>query len=658
MNLTPGARIFRFGVFELDTHSGELRRHGLKIRLPEQSFQILRTLLLRPGDVVTREELKRILWPEETFVDFEVGLNSAVRKLREALDDSAENPRFVETLPRRGYRFVAPVTSPVRDPMPTSVAPTVESAAAPTPPSVAPEQIPASDFASTPPTDPLSPPAPIGRPSRVGRGRAMALLFLLPAGIAGWTYISGLLGPRQTATVEKPIASIVVLPFENLTGDPAQDHLADSVADAIAAQLAQLEGVDVISRTSARQYKQTLKPLSQIRTELNNVEGVVEGTVQRVGDKVRITAKLIRAETDTTLAVNIYDGEMSAMFSLHQTIASDLAEAAGRPRPKPVRARKIAPKAYEAYINGLTARGLQRHEGFRRAVTYLEEAIAIEPAFAEAYAELAMVQVQFLFGGPYSPHQLVPKAEAAARKALQLDDNLPRAHLALGQILNLYYWRWEEGDQELELAAAIGGPDGPPEAVSASLRRRGRYEEAIAAAERGRRYDPLSVQAQIAVGNSYRAAGQYDRAMNEYRRAHAMSPGNNRVNFQIGVNLVSMGRPADAIPDLEIAARQATGHNSRMEAYLGYAYAASGRGRDAREVLKELDAHRKDQYVSWYGIALIHDALGEKAPALAAFQRAFEDRAVEFGLHDHFSAEFRTIASDPAYQAVVRQVGR
>jgi tetratricopeptide (TPR) repeat protein len=208
----------------------------------------------------------------------------------------------------------------------------------------------------------------------------------------------------------------------------------------------------------------------------------------------------------------------------------------------------------------------------------------------------------------------------------------------------------------LERSAAIGGLN--EQAISGSLMRRGRYQEAIAAAERGRKFDPLSVQSQIAVGNSYRAAGQYDRAMHEYRRALEMSPGNNRVQFAIGVALVAMGRPADAIRDLESASRRATGHNSRMEGYLGYAYALAGRARDAREVLKELEAHRKDEYVSWYGIAVIHDALGEKAPALAALQRAFDDRAVEFGMNDHDHAPFRTIASEPAYQAVIRKVGR
>ena len=176
-------------------------------------------------------------------------------------------------------------------------------------------------------------------------------------------------------------------------------------------------------------------------------------------------------------------------------------------------------------------------------------------------------------------------------------------------------------------------------------------------AERGRKLDPLSVNAQVTVGTAYRAAGEYDRAIRELRRALEMSPANTRVQFQIGVTLVAMGRPADAIRELEIAARPAQGHNSRVEAYLGYAYAAAGRAEDARQVLKELEAHRQDQYVSWFGIGLIHDALGEKAPALAAVQRAFEDHAVELGQVNQYPP-FKTIASEPAFQAIMRQVGR
>jgi TolB-like protein/DNA-binding winged helix-turn-helix (wHTH) protein/tetratricopeptide (TPR) repeat protein len=647
MQLTPGAHVVRFGVFELDVRSGELRRHGLKIRLPEQSFQILRALLTRPGEVVTREELQQILWPGETFVDFEVGLNSAVRKLREALDDSAENPRFVETFPRRGYRFVAAIIEPAVDAAGAATSPhsPVELAA-----------VRAAEVAARSPAESLPPSVPIGLVSRAPRWRRAALLVLLSVVIATVIYRSGLLTPGDAATSELPIRSLVVLPFENLTGDPAQDYFADSVTDAVTAHLAQVDGLDVISGTSARQYKQTSKRLSQIRTELGNVEGVVEGAVQRSGDTVRVTVKLIRAATDRNLWAHIYPGDIGRMFLMQQQIASDVAVAAGWRRPTAAHAQTVNPEAYQAYLNALSARGLQRHEGFRRAVGYLEDAVAIQPDFAAAYAELAMVQVQFLFGGPYSPHQIMPKAEAAARKALQLDETQVRAHRALGQVLSLYYWRWEEGDKALERATVLGGLD-QPSAISSSLIRRGRFQEAIDAAEHGRKLDPLSVNAQVTVGTASRAAGDHDRAIKELRRALEMGPPNNWAQYQMGVTLLAMGRLADAIRELELAARQSTGHNSRVEAYLGYAYAAAGRAEDAREVLKELDAHRKDQYVSWYGIALIHDALGEKAPALAAFQRAFEDHAVELGLGNEYPP-FRTIASEPAFQAVIRQVGR
>ena len=256
---TPDAHVFRFGVFELDARSGELRRHGLKIRLPDQSFQILRALLMRPGELVTRDELRQLLWTSDTFVDFEVGLNSAVRKLREALDDSADNPRFVETVPRRGYRFVGPVIVPAVDPAPPA----------------APRR--------TRPVEQASVPA-VRRDSRLSdrasarTGADQSALATRVAGVrlrccssclsgsAELPIRRGLLSARARRQSAEPIRSLVVLPFENLTGDPAQDYFADSVTDAVTAHLAQVEGVDVISRTSARQYKQTVKRLPQIRT--------------------------------------------------------------------------------------------------------------------------------------------------------------------------------------------------------------------------------------------------------------------------------------------------------------------------------------------------------------------------------------------------------
>lgn len=621
MKPQPSTQIVCFGVFELDTRSGELRRHGLKIRLPDQSFQILRLLLARPGDVVTREELRHALWTSDTFVDFDVSLNSAVRKLREALDDSAENPQFVETLPRRGYRFVASVSSHGADQTPESASP-------------------------------ATPPAASGR--RLIWITAGALLAATVTAV-GLLYQRGGFVSRAGATAG-PIASLAVLPFENLTGDAAQEYFVDSVTEALTTQLAQVQGLDVISRTSARQYKQPLKSLPAIGDELK-VDAIVEGSVVRSGTRVRITVQLVRAATDRHIWARSYDDELSRMMSLQQLIAAEIAIAAGRaaPRSSTPRRRDVDPVAYDAYLKGLTAGGSQRYEGHRRAIGYFEQAIARQPDFAEAYAALARTQQQFLFGGPVSPREAIPKAEAAARKALHLDDTLAQAHQTLGRILSLYYWRWDEADKEYQRAAELrAGPDEPTEGIT--LIRQGRFAEAIAAAERARRLDPLSFNAQLNVGTAYRAAGQHDRAVAVFRRALETSPGHTRAHFQLGATFVAMGRLGPAIRELEAAVRSPAERTWRVEAYLGYAYAAAGRTVDARRVLKELEAHRLKQYVSSFGIALIHDALGEKAPALAALERAYEDRAVEFGQMTQYPP-FKTIASEARFRAIMQQVG-
>jgi TolB-like protein/DNA-binding winged helix-turn-helix (wHTH) protein len=623
----------RFGVFELDIDSGELRRHGLKVRLPDQSFQILKLLLGRAGEVVTRDELRHALWTADTFVDFEVGLNSAVRKLREALDDSADNPRFVETVPRRGYRFIASVT-------------TLDAALEPSAGENASSMQPAAD--DQPPPPPTMHVAS-SRLRTLGRPGA-ALLCLAIVSVMAFLYL-------RARPAEAAIQSVVVLPFENLSGEQGQDYFADSVTDAVTAHLAEA-GLDVISRTSARQYKHTTKRLPEIAGELSGVQGIVEGTLRRSGDRVHITVKLIRAATDRSSWSRTYDDDVRQMLAVQRRIASDVAVAAGRPELAAVRTQTIDPQAYEAYIKGTTALGQQRFEGFQRAVAYFDEAIRIQPDFAEAHAALALAQLQFLQGGPLSPHQIVPKGEAAARRAIELDETVPRAHQALGQFLILYHWREAEGLKELERASELQGGerDEAMAANSRALSRQGRLEEALAAAERARNLDPLSINAQVAVGTAYRAARQYERSVEELRRAIAMSPALPRPHFQLGVTLMAMGRHAEAIPEIETAARPATGHNTRVEGYLGYAYAAAGRTNDARAVLSELAVHRRDHYVSWFGTALIHDSLGEKLPALTALRRAYDDHAVEFAMNDLYPP-FKTIAAEPEYLSIMRQVG-
>jgi TolB-like protein/DNA-binding winged helix-turn-helix (wHTH) protein/tetratricopeptide (TPR) repeat protein len=619
----PTARVFRFGIFELDAQSGELRRHGLKIRLPDQSFQILQLLLDRPGAVVTREELRHRLWTPDTSVDFDVGVNNAVRRLREALDDSAENPRFVETLPRRGYRFIGQVRPDTTDQKPESGAGAAAASGA-----------------------------------RV-RARWIAGALILAATIAALAlgYDHAWWGRMRAGTAAGPIRSLAVLPFENLTGDPAQDYFSDGMTDLLTTELVQAGGFDVISRTSAMQYKGTKKPLTAIGQELT-VDAVVAGAIVRSGQHVRITVRLIRAATDRHVWAKSYEGELRDAVGLEREIGRAITAAVtGRAAsPPPVRVgapQAVSPQAYDAYLKATAAAGRLTSDGFRTAVAYFEDAVARQPDFAAAYADMAQYQLQLLYGGPLSPREVIPKAEASARRALEIDHTLAQPHKTLGIILQNFYWRWEEGDKEFRRAQELSGKSA--ETPRAELLRTGRFEEAVADAEHTLRLDPLSFDAHVDVAVVHRAAGEYDRAIAGIRRALEVLPGQPRGHFQLGVTFMFMGRTNEAIGELETAVKSSQS-NPRFQAYLGYAYAAAGRPADARSILNALESRARQQYVSSFGMALIHDALGEKEPALAAFERAYQDHAVEFAQMNQYPP-FKTIASEARFHAVMRLVG-
>ena len=262
------------------------------------------------------------------------------------------------------------------------------------------------------------------------------------------------------------------------------------MSDALRTHLDQAADLDVVSRTSARLYKQTVKRLPEIAKEVD-ADGVVEGTVARAGETLRVTVRLIRAATDRHVWSQTYEGPFGHMLTLQQRIASDLAAAAGRPMLQNSargKLQEVNAQAYDAYLNGMRERGLQRHEGFLRAVGYFEKAVAIQPDFAEAYGELALTQVQFVFGGPFSPHETMPRAEATARKALELDDTVSQAHQALGAVLTLYHWKWDEGARALEHAAKIRRDrGGDSQSTTLHLTRAGRFADAITVAEQSRR---------------------------------------------------------------------------------------------------------------------------------------------------------------------------
>ncbi len=612
-------RLLRFDVFELDAESGELRRHGLRVRLPQQAFKVLELLIRRPGQVVSREEIRDQLWKPGTHVEFEVGLNTAVRKVREALDDSAEHPQFIETIPRRGYRFIA------------AVQPVVSA-----------------------PAD-----ATIALPTSRARKMVLAGGLILAAVLAAMA-VSHRRSPLHFGTAAEEIRSLAVLPFENLTGDAAQEYLASGITEALTTHLAQVEPLNVISRTSAMQYREANRRPPEIGHDLK-VDALVQGAVVGSGQHLRISVRLVHALTDRHVWAQSYEGELGDILALQQRIAGDVAGAIGQPlalRPH-MRPRTVAPDAVDAYLKGIAAAGQLNYEGFRTAVMYLEQAVAKQPDYAEAYAALAHAQSQFLFTGPLSPREVVPKAEAAARKALELDETLAPAHRTLGELLTFFYWRWDEAEREFrraeELSPHLGRTDS---LMTERLICAGRIDEAVASALRQRQRDPLSFDAQMNVTLAYRAAGHYDRAVAEFRRALEMIPGRPRALFQLGVTFVEMKRYEEAIRGIENAVRASRGATPRFKAYLGYTYALAGRSQDARQTLAELSNEAREHYVSSFGVAFIHDALGEKELALAALERAYQDRAVEFAqMPLNFPAALRTAASNPKYEAVMRRVG-
>jgi TolB-like protein/DNA-binding winged helix-turn-helix (wHTH) protein len=427
----PAAGHLRFGVFELDLPTGELRKHGLKIRIQEQPFQVLAMLVLNAGKVVTREDLQKKLWPADTFVDFDHGLNKAINKIREALSDSAESPRYVETLSRRGYRFLAEVKdadAPVRSTeLPTQTQPPGEARDRP-------------DVAGK-----LAVPKNLLR-SHAWKISAFALLVLM-ASLAIW---------RLQFWKHPPpvIRSLAVLPLESLSNEASQDYFADGMTDELISDLGQISALRVISRTSVMTYKHARKPLPQIACELN-VDAVVEGTVLRSGDQVRITAQLIEAATDKHLWSQSYEGELRDTLTLQNKVASAIADQIRinlNPQEQAAlkNAKFVNPQAYESFLKGRYFWNKRTADGLKVALAYFNQAVDEDPKYAQAYSGLA--DTYALLGdwqyAVMTPKEALPKAKAAAIKALELDGALGEAHNSLAFVLDGFDWDLDAGGKE------------------------------------------------------------------------------------------------------------------------------------------------------------------------------------------------------------------
>ncbi len=413
------SRVLRFGTFEVDLRAGELRKQGVRIKLQEQPFHVLTLLLQRPGEVITREELRSELWQSETFVDFDNSLNTSINKLREALGESADNPRFIETLPRRGYRFLASVSGIDGD---------------------------ARGYRN----------GEVGSGMRRFRWTVALVSFAV---IAAALFVLNVFRVRDRilgSTRIPPIQSLAVLPLTNLSGDPDQEYFSDGMTDALITDLAQMGSVKVISRTSIMRYKKTDKSLPEIARELN-VGGIIEGTVQRSGDRVRITAQLIEGATDKHLWAQSYEREVNDVLALQDELARSIAGEIKARMTRQVQVRSgashpVNPKAYEAYLRGLAYSKQPCDECEGISLEYFNRAIQIDPKWAPAYAQLARSYHYMASGGK---PEFFPKSKAAALKALELDEGLSEPHMSMGFILHNYDWDWSGSEREYKRALEL-----------------------------------------------------------------------------------------------------------------------------------------------------------------------------------------------------------
>lgn len=621
--------LLRFGAFEVDLRSGRLQKQGVKVRLQEQPFRVLQALLESPGELVTREELRARVWPAGTFVDFDHRLAVAISKLRDALDDSAENPKFVETVGRRGYRFMAPV-----EPLTTQIdSPEARAIASPNTPEIQ------RKFA-----DPI-----------LVAGAAVALVLFVGFVVLRYSRQLGIAG----SSVPR-ITSIAVLPLENLSNDPEQEYFVDGMTDEIITDLARLPGVRVISRTSAIQYKGTHKSLPQIARELN-VDGVVEGTALRVGGRVRIRTQLIYAPADRHIWAQAYERDFKDVLTMQAKLAQDIADEirlklTSQQQRSLTAARIIDPEAHEFYLKGRFFWNKRDPAGFTKAVDYFQQAIAKDPTYAQAYAGLA--DAYALSGGfslvPVS--DAMPKAKAAAERALQLDPHLAEAHASLGLISPFLNWNWAGAKEHFQDAIELN----PNYATAhhwyaeAYLIPMGRVDEALLEIRKAQELDPLSAVIATDLGKELYFARRYDEAIVELRRALEIDPNFMSAHNWISDSLLEKGDYAGAIDELK---KTKPFREERVYVrQIAYLHARMGKRAQAQSELAQSLELSRGKPISSGAVALTYAALGDREDAFRWLEKAGAENS-SFMTSLKFWSVFDPLRTDQRYVDLLNRVG-
>jgi TolB-like protein/DNA-binding winged helix-turn-helix (wHTH) protein/Tfp pilus assembly protein PilF len=616
---------YRFGLFEVQLPASELRKEGLKVRLQDQPFRILVALLRQPGQVVTREELRRELWTAGTFVSFDNALNNAVNRLREALGDSAEQARFVETLPRQGYRFIAPV----------------EELAAPA-------RVGAAETAA---------PAPTGG-FHLDKRVVMAGLGLLAVAVLAFAMVRPSSAPRAERVM------LAVLPFVNLSGEAQDEYFSDGLTEEMIAQLGRLQPsrLGVIARTSAMRYRNTDKGVDQIGRDLG-VDYVLEGGVGRAAGRVRVNARLIQVSDQAQVWSGSYERALADVLEVQATMARAIATEIHLHLTPEEQAwlgarRSVQPEGYSLYLEGRYHLNKRTEEGLRRGLERFQQALAIAPDHALAQAGLADAHL-LLGAGDYSvhpPREAMPRAKAAAQRAVQLDGSRAEPHTTLAFIAFTYEWDWPVAEAAFRRALALD-----PNYATAHhwyalyLKALGRGDEALAEARRAQDLDPLS----LIIGTDRAWAlyhlRRYDEAVAQCERVLALDADFALARWNLGQALVQKGEAGRAVEEIEHALRLA-GPSPVFQASLAEALSAAGRRAEAVHILSGLQAQATQRYVSPADLARVHVALGETDRAFALLEKAFDERS-DFFVNLKVDPRLDRLRADPRFLRLLARVG-
>jgi TolB-like protein len=596
--------------------------------------------------VVTREELRQKLWPSDTFVDFDTGLNSAVKKLRDALCDSAEEPRYIETLPRRGYRFIAQVQNGDSS---TALAPVESLAVIPLRPN--PNE---TGLRAERPAD-----REVDvRPTGTSRARLWLVLGCVAA-LALMAATSVMLRSHTGHTSQTKIRSLAVLPLNNLSGDSSQEYLADEMTEELCGRLAGIHDLRVISRTSVMRFKGTRLSAPEIARMLG-VDALVEGSVIRQGNRIRVHAQLIRASTDEHLWADEYDGELGDVLALESEVAQSIArrvevKVTGEERARLIAAHHVSPEVYESYLKAENEFSKSSSRaGFEQSIAYFEETIGKDANFAPAYVGLAKTYERLgsvPIGGP--PKETHPKMMSAARKAIELDPDLAEPHVLLAAVYQKQ-WQWSDAEAEFKRALELNSNDaGAHVGYAKWLMCQGRTDEALAWAQRARDLDPLGAANDllgfpgITKGWILFHARHYDEAIRELR---SDAPD----HWYLGMALIANGQPDEAITVLEKAL--GPDRNPAVMGGLVRAYAHARRRKEALRLVDELKRRQQTGYVAAAPFVNAYLGLDDNEQALAWLERAYQEQSNILQLikvHPYFDP----LHGDPRFVDLVHRVG-